>query len=114
LGWKVNPPCGQHSEDVAVRKEGDVTVLSAHSADDPIGPGADLLWTLSTRAAVGEEHPTRSLLLDLLGRQAFIFTVVPFHQVAVDFSAVAEAGQRAGLSSALKRACEDERESFVR
>src|SRR5580692_9860683 len=45
--------------------------------------------------------------MDLLRAQAFVFAVVPFEQIAIDFSARAEACQLASAHRTLQRAGED-------
>ena len=63
---------------------------SAGSRDDTIDPSAHLLGSFSARAAVAEKHPSGRSCVDLFGRKPFVFAVIPLHQIAIDFSALAE------------------------
>ena len=90
--WKSKPPGRKDSENMPMRKKGHMTFDRANSCDQTIHPNANLLRGLSPGGAVAEKHPSGRLRMDLFGRQPFVFAVIPFHQIAIDFSALAEAG----------------------
>ena len=110
-GGKAEPSGREHPEDVAVRKQRDVlpsrraTRAITRSTRAPTCSGA-----LPAGAAVAEQHPSGRLRMDLLRGQPFVLAIVPLHQITIDFSALAEAGQLAGLARALKRARQNQRE----
>ena len=64
-GWKSEPPGRKDSENMAMRKKGDMPFHRADSCNHPIDPGANLLRTFSARAAVVEKHPLGRLCMDL-------------------------------------------------
>jgi hypothetical protein len=86
------PTGGKNSEHMTVREERDVPLGSAASRDDTINPSAHLLGSFSARAAIAEKHPSGRPRVDLFGREPFVFAVIPLHQIAIDFSALAESG----------------------
>ena len=64
-GWKSKPPGRKDSENMAVRKKGDMPFHRADSGNHPIDPGANLLRAFPARAAVTEKHPPGRLRMDL-------------------------------------------------
>jgi hypothetical protein len=64
----------------------------AQAVHNPIGSLGNLLWRFSSRRAVAEELPFRTLCMDLHASSAFIVAVVPFEQIWIDFSDSTEAG----------------------
>ena len=48
--------------------------------------------------------------MDLFRGQSFVLPIVPFNEVGIDFSLRAEARELAGLSGAMKRARQNQRE----
>src|SRR4029453_3705017 len=67
-----------------------------------------LFGRLATRASIAEDEPARRDLVDLIGSQSLVFTVVPLNQVGVDDHLIAEARQFAGLGCALQGAEKNE------
>jgi len=59
-----------------------------------------------------ENQPARGDLVDLLGCQPLVLTVVPLHEVGVDDRLIAESRQAARLSCAPHRATENELKRF--
>src|SRR5271169_1759879 len=92
---------------MCARKQQDVALNAAHTVDDAIGPRAYLGWGFAVRAAVAKQLPIRALLQDLGGSAAFVFAIVPFHQIGIALGVVAETRQLAGSRCALQRAGED-------
>jgi hypothetical protein len=105
-GWKSKPARRKDSENMAVREKGDMPFLRAHSCDHSIGPSTNLLRAFTAGTAVVEKHPPGPSRTDLVRGETLVFPVVPFHQIAVDFSALAESGQLTSLPSAPKRAAQ--------
>lgn len=91
-GRKSKPPSGKDSENMTVREKGDISLHRADSRDQPIGPRADLSGAFPSWTAVGEDHPSGRLRIDLFRSQAFVFAIVPFHQITIDFCVRAETG----------------------
>jgi hypothetical protein len=75
-----------------MREERYMSFYCAHSWNYPIDPSAHLLRAFPTRTPVPEKQPTGRLRANLLRGQSFVFAVVPFHEIAIDFSALAQTG----------------------
>jgi hypothetical protein len=69
-----------------------------------------LVRRLAARASIPEDEPAWRLSVDLLGRQPFVFPVIPLDEVGLDDRARGEAGQLTRLARPLQRADEHERE----
>src|SRR5215475_4415396 len=80
-----------------------VSVNSAQAAHHPVGPRAYLIRRFSTGTTVAEQLPTGTFRKDIGSATAFIFTVVPFVQVTIDFRHSSETSQLAGPARALQR-----------
>src|SRR5262245_60249717 len=106
LGRQAEPARREQPEQVAVREQRDVAAGGAGPREHAVDALADLLGALAAGAAVGEDHPARRALLDLVRRQALVLAVVPFDEVGLDLRAGAEARQVAGDPRALQRARE--------
>ena len=88
-GRKSKPPGRKNPENMAVSEKGDMAFQRADSCDHTVDPSANLIRTLPAGAAVAEDHPTGRFCVDLFRGEAFIFSIIPFHQVTIDFSAMA-------------------------
>ena len=77
---------------MAVRKKGGMPFHRADPCDHTIDPGANLIGAFATRAAVAEKDPPGRLRPDLFRGQTFVFAVVPFHQIMMDLSVLADTG----------------------
>src|SRR4029453_13744575 len=102
-GFEPEPASAEHAQKMAAGKKQHVPVNRAQAAHYPVGPRTDLIGGFSSGATVAEQLPTGTLGKDLGRATAFIFAVVPFKQVAIDFIRSAEAGQLAGARRALQR-----------
>src|SRR5262244_4095655 len=102
-GFEPKPASAEHAQKMAAGKNQNVSVHSAQAAHHPVGPRANLIRRLSSRATVAKYLPTGTLGKDLSRATAFIFTVVPFEQVTIDFRHGSETGQFAGPRRALQR-----------
>ncbi len=60
-GWKSKPPIRKDSENMVVRKKGDMPFHRADSGNHPIDPCANLLRAFPAGTAVAEKHPPRRL-----------------------------------------------------
>ena len=109
-GWKPQPSRRKHPEDMTMRKKRRISLHRSDPCNDLIDAGANLRGAFSARAAVAEEHPAWCPRMDLLRGQSFILPIAPFNEVGIDFNLRAEAAELAGLSSAMKRARQDQRE----
>ena len=89
---KSKPPSGKDSKNMTVRKKGDVPYRCTDSCNYPIRPRSCLFGGFATRAAVAEKHPPGRMRIDLFRSQAFVFAIVPFHQITIDFCVRAETG----------------------
>lgn len=65
----------------------------AHPAQYTISPSCDLLWRFAAGTAIAEQLPVRPFLQDVNRQAAFVLTVVPFDEIAIDLSHRSEAGQ---------------------
>src|SRR5262245_43128850 len=92
-GFEPKPASAEHAQKMAAGKNQNVSVHSAQAAHHPVGPRANLIRRLSSRATVAKYLPTGTLGKDLGRATAFIFTVVPFEQVTIDFRHGSETGQ---------------------
>jgi hypothetical protein len=77
---------------VTVREKRDVPFDGARPRDHAIHPRYCLFGGFATRAAVAEKHPPGRLRIDLFRSQSFVFAIVPFHQITIDFCVRAETG----------------------
>src|SRR5262245_32013014 len=84
-------------------KNQNVPVNGAQAAHHPVGPRAYLIRRFSAGTTVAEQLPTGTFGKDIGRATAFIFTVVPFVQVTIDFRHGSEASQLAGSARALQR-----------
>src|SRR5262245_25388374 len=101
-----DPTRYEHAQHMSMREQNDVAVDRARAGYHPVHPRPDLLWRLAARASIRENQPARGDLVDLLRRQSLVLAIVPFDQVGVDDSLIAEARQLAGLSRPPHRAAE--------
>src|SRR5262249_38952054 len=95
--FEAEPARGEYAPDVGARKQQHITACRAYTADDAVGPCADLVRGFPARAAVAEQLPIRPPLEDLGGAPAFILTIVPFGQILILLGYRAEPCQLAGL-----------------
>src|SRR5258706_14536652 len=63
--FETEPTRGEHPQEMPARKQQHVRLEAAHLAHHAIGPGTDLLWRLSARAAVAEQVPAGALGVNL-------------------------------------------------
>src|SRR4026207_2130198 len=104
-GCQPQPAGREYSQNVPVSEESRIALQCAYSCDHTIGTDADLLWSLSARAAaIVEDCPTWAMNKNLLGGQSFVVPVVPFHQIRIDLGARAQTRQFAGLPRPSQRA----------
>jgi len=71
-----------------------------------IGTGANLRGRFAAGTAVAKQLPVGSFPLNFHRPAAFVFAVVPFHEIRVGFRALAETSEVAASRGALQRACE--------
>src|SRR5262249_41078613 len=82
----------------------------SHPPDRPVGSSPDLVRRLSSRAAVTEQIPVRTLGMDLRAGTAFVRAIIPFEEVGLDDGGGPEAGQLARSARSLQGAREHRRE----
>src|SRR5262245_39293462 len=109
--FEPEPASAEHAQKMATGKNQNVPVDGAQAAYHPVGPRAYLIRRFSAGTTVAEELPTGTLRKDLSRATTFIFTVVPFVQITIDFRHGSEASQLAGPRRALQRTGEDLGES---
>src|SRR5215472_10547519 len=78
---EAEPARGEHSQDMAARKQQQIAVGGMHALDHTVGPGAHLRRRLSLRTAVAEQEPARALGEEFGGAPALVTAVIPFGQV---------------------------------
>jgi len=99
--FDTDPAGGQHANEVSARKQQHITLGPPHATHYAIRPGGYLRRGFASRTTVPEEVPTRALAKDLGRPPAFIVSVVPLDQVAIDFGSSAETRKIASANSAL-------------
>src|SRR5262245_29221654 len=110
---KSNPSRDQNSKHVAMGEESNVARRGVNPGDDLVYSRPDLVRALAARTAVPEDHPPRSLQMDLLGGESLVITVVPFLQVGLERRARAEARQLTGFPRSTEGARQDELERLL-
>src|ERR1043166_2971861 len=80
-----NPARSQHTKEMAAGKKQDISRYRLYTLHDAISARGDLLWRFAARTTIAEQLPVRTFRADLGRASAFIFAVVPFNEVAVDF-----------------------------
>ena len=108
--WQVDPAGRENPEDVTMGEEGDTTACFANPVDHPINPGRNLVRRFPARTAIPEDHPSRSLPVDLGRCQPLIGAVIPLSEIGVDLHPFANTGQFTGLKCALKGTGENQGE----
>src|SRR5271170_857085 len=93
------------------RKNQHVSFDGTQTAQNLIGPRANLIRRFAAGTTIAEQLPVRTLRMDLHRSEAFVFAVVPFDQFTIGFCNLTEASQLAGACGALQRTCEDLREN---
>ena len=93
---------------MSMREQCDVAADGAGTGYHPVYARAHLLRCFSARAAIPENQPTRRYLVDLLGRQALVLTVVPLAEIGIDHRLLAEARQLARFSCPLHGAAKND------
>jgi len=75
----------------------------AHSANDAVRTGADLLRRFASGAAVVEQVPARALLANFVTPATFIFAIIPLDEGGIDLGQGAKPRQFACLACTLQR-----------
>src|SRR5208282_1594155 len=101
------PAGGQHANEVSARKQQYIPFDAADSLDDAIRAFADLFGSFPARRAISKQLPVWALTEDLRRGQAFVFAIVPFHQVGIGHGASSKSRQCAGSGCALQWAGEN-------
>src|SRR5580704_56557 len=102
---QLEPPGGEHPQDVPVGHAEGVSKGLPSPLDDPIGPAPHIGGPLPLRHAVVPQRPPRTSDLDLGGGQPLIRAVVPLEKVRLDLSV--EPRQGARVPGPLQRARQD-------
>jgi hypothetical protein len=103
--WKSKPPGGEHPANVALRKQSDMSFQRPDPCDHPIDSGTNLLRAFPHLGSRRGRASSRGSRMELIGGQPFVFAIVPFHQIWIDF--------RASLPSTRKRAGQNQREPLL-
>ena len=98
---------------MAMAEHQDMTIDGSQSDNDPVGSVTDGLDRLPAGTAVAEQVPIGPVLADISGAPALILAVIPFLQVRVELSLLAEASQLAGATSPQAWADQDLDESYA-
>ena len=101
-GPLLHPGAGQAAQDVAVGKQGHITIDCEQLIDQPLATGGDRSGILPAGAAMAPHTPIRHGLPDLFGGDAFVIAVIPLAQVLVHLCAGAQASQLAGAPGPLQ------------
>src|SRR6476659_8337068 len=100
----------QHPQEVSARKEQDVSLHFPDATHHTVRPRGDLLRRFASWAAVAEQLPVWTFRVNLRRPETFIFAIVPFDQVVIDFGCLPEASQFAGARSTVQGTRKDLRE----
>src|SRR6516165_8270669 len=101
--FEPEPAGSQDAQEMGTGKKQHVALDRANPANHAVGAAADLGRRFPSRTAVAEYMPARTFLVDIGAGAAFVISVIPFDQVAVDLGLVSKTGQFAGPASALQR-----------
>jgi hypothetical protein len=91
-------------------EESDTTACFANPSDHPIRSCRNLVRCFPARTPILEDHPSRSLPVDLGRFQPLIGAVIPLPEIGIDLHPFAETGQFTGLKRALKGTGENQGE----
>src|SRR5947207_14846040 len=94
-GLEPEPAGGEHPQEMPAREKQDVSPRLPHAAHHAVGPGADLVRRLASRATVAEALPGGALSVDLSAGASLVLSVVPFDQILVDLGRGPGSGQLA-------------------
>src|SRR4030095_8967161 len=89
---------------MSARKKQHISRHSAHAPHHPIRSGRGFGWRFPSRSAVAEQFPVRALPMNVGTIATLVIAIVPFDQVAVDFSDSSKASQLARAPGTLQRA----------
>jgi hypothetical protein len=89
---------------MAVAEEEDATAIGPEPGNHAVGAIAHRRERLAPGAAVAEEIPARPLAANVRGEPAFIFAIVPLHEVRGEPGDLGEARQLASPPRPLERA----------
>src|SRR5262245_25610553 len=96
---------------MAARENQHISVDKANAAHHAIGSQGYLFRRLASRGAVTEQLPVRTLLANVCTAATLIVAVIPFDQILVHLSHIAETCQFAGTACPLQGAGRDQYES---
>jgi hypothetical protein len=97
---------------VTVRKQRDISIDGSNSRDNPIGSNTDLQRRFAAWTAIAKHGPVGSRLPNFVGREAFIFAVVPLHKISIDAGERTESCKLAGVARPLERTTENHDKFF--
>src|SRR5579872_3595523 len=80
-----NPASRQDPQDMTMSEANYVPGQYLEPLSQPISAGSHLFWRFSAGTAISKKIPRWYNTLDLRARPAFVFSVVPFHQIGFDF-----------------------------
>ena len=82
-------------------KKRNVALLVANLSDDPIRSDSHIINSLAIWARMSPDAPIRNLFPYLAGRDPFVISVIPFHQIRSEFDAIPQSRQASCLQSPL-------------
>src|SRR5580704_15261033 len=95
-GANAEPLSCKHSQEMAAGKKEHGSLDGSHPAHYPARARAYLVGRFASWAPVAEKLPVRAQGVNLGRRTTFIFAVIPFDQVGIDFGLRAKTGELAG------------------
>src|SRR5262249_29434432 len=72
-----DPAHAEHAQHVTMGEQRDVAAGPPHPGDHAVHPGSHLFRRLAVWAAIAKQLPVGASLVDLLGREALVVSVVP-------------------------------------
>src|SRR5262249_60485952 len=91
--FEAPPSSRKHAQEKPAGKEQNIPPDGPHSAYHAVGPDTNLFRGFPSRTTIAEQLPVRALGVDFTGTAAFVISVIPFQQVAINLGNAAEAGE---------------------
>ena len=91
IGYRKSEPSrGERSKKMTMSEYGDVVSCATNPGNNAFEAGSNLRRTFAAWTAVIEDEPPGIPGENLLWRQPFIVTVIPFEKIRIDFGIIAE------------------------
>jgi hypothetical protein len=99
---ELKPTGGEHSQEMAARKNDDGSGCSVQAFHDAPRPRRDIGGRFAAGTPVAKDIPLRTLGTNFGGAESFVSAIVPFEQIGIDLRAAEQPGKFTGSSRALQ------------